>query len=185
MLVAPMPPMTLLSTPRERYLGGFFVEDDEPCDAIYRSRRVRYVIVLDSYADAVTWRRLMTEEENFIIPLSQAAGAAADQLRETIAQADAEAEEAAAAEREAETPAPPEEAPPLEPSPFELALAHLHALLERAPSYTDYDEYFVAVEKCAHCEATLSDGDHADDCAWQAARRFLLEQALDAHMLAA
>lgn len=178
--------MTLLSTPRERYLGGFFVDDDEPCDAIYRGRRARYIIVLDAYADAVAWRRLMTDEDNFILPLSQAAGEAADELRAALANSDAEAAEAAEAEEQQAAPAPQEENPPaLEPSPFEVALTHLHALLERAPSYTDYDAYFVAVEKCAHCEANLSDDDHAEDCAWQAARRFLLEQALEMHMLAA
>lgn len=183
--------MTLISTPRERYLGGFFVDEEEPYDAFYQGRQARYIIVLDSYADAVAWRRLMTEDGGFILPLSQAAGEAADQLREMIAKADAEAEAKAEAEAasqaEVTSPEPPEEEVPVapEPAPLDLALTHLHALLNRDPSYTDYDEFFVAVEKCAYCEAELADEDHSADCAWQSARRFLLEQALEMHEMAA
>jgi hypothetical protein len=179
--------MTLLSQPRERYLGGFFVDQDDVHDAVHRGRPVRYVVALDSYADAVAWRRLMAEEDNVILPLSQAAGEGAGKLREAFARADAAAAREAAKAAEAAMEAEEQEPPPIEPSPFELALGHIHALLARAPSYTDYDAYFVAVEKCAHCQAPLSDdaATHADGCVWQAARRFLLTQALDRQTMAA
>lgn len=174
--------MPLGPPPRERFLGGFYVGEDEPHDAIHRGRRARYIIVLDSYADAVMWRRIMAEEDNFITPLSQAAGAAAGQLRSAIALVEAQAEEAADAEPASDEPEgeAPENTVAPEDHPLDAAADHLRALLTRSPSYTDYDELFVVVERCAYCEAELSDGGHAEDCAWQAARRFLLEQALGA-----
>lgn len=174
--------MALVSTPRERYLGGFYVEEEELYDAIYRGRHVRYIIVLDSYADAVTWRRLMAGDHSFITPLSQAAGEAANRLRDAITVAEARAEAAEDAELAADDPdgEEPEEAvePAPEGNPLDAACGHIHALLVRSPAYTDYDDLFVAVEKCAYCEADLAEGRHAADCAWQAARRFLLERAL-------
>ena len=173
--------MALVSTPRERYLGGFYAQEEELYDAVYHGRRVRYIIVLDSYADAVAWRRLMAGDHSFITPLSQAAGEAANRLRDAIAVAEAQAEaaEGAASATNVDRGAPEEAVEPApEGDPLGEACGHIHALLVRSPSYTDYDEHFVAIEKCAYCEADLDEGRHAADCAWQAARRFLLEMAL-------
>jgi hypothetical protein len=163
--------MPIGSTSCERYIGGFYVAPEERHDAIFRGRRVRYIIVLDSYADAVAWRRLMSEEDSFVMPLSQAAGEAANQLRDALANIDAVQELKAkhGGQGGSASSGPP---------PLERALKHIQALLSRSPSSPSHT-LDGGVETCAYCEAPVNEGRHADGCAWQAARRFLLEQALE------